>query len=258
MKSTSLRLIAFLSGSAGATVLVLAAWAPGWTTLFPAQYDDARVLAQKQLYATTGMYDLSTNTGLRVAFLSSIAANITNNVNLNPTNTVGISGNVNLNPTNTVGVTGNVGGYTLVTYAPLNVDTTAAGIAANDAYAPVVTIPNAVRVNNGSGILHSVTVITGDNNTNAIRLLVCGAPITWPGTNAVANLVSTELATNFQGIVTFLNTDFVQMGTNYACSKSGLGIGIHPMTNTLFLYAICGGVITNTNKCQITLTILQD
>ena len=202
------------------------------------------------------------STNLGATILGTPAVNLNSN-----TNQVAIAGvpTINLNSdTNqvriagTAAVSGNLGGFTLVTNLALNVDTTAAGVAANDALAPMVTLSHAVRTDNGSGILQSISLITGDNNTNAVRLLICGAPITWPATNAAANLVMSELATNLQGMVEFINTDYKAIGTNYLSTKAGLGIGIRPATNTLFLYAVCAGLITNANPCRLVITILQD
>lgn len=167
-----------------------------------------------------------------------------------PTVSLGTSTNVN------AAVSGNIGGFTLVTNLTLAVDTTAGGIAANDVLAPQLEVANAVRTTGGTGILKCITLATGDNNSPGIRLLVTSQPITWPVTNAAANLTMSE-ASRILGISDFATTDFKAVGTNYFATKD-VSIGIKAATNSIFFYAVCTGAITNSNSATINLTILQD
>ncbi len=157
----------------------------------------------------------------------------------------------------------NIGGFTLVGNAAVAVDTTAAGIAANDVLSPAVTVANAVRSSGGSGILQSLTWIHGGTLADpavkpAVTLLVCADAITWPATNEACTLVQTEIATNLLGIVDFAASDFVQCGTNWIATKAVLGIGIKPLATTLYLYPINKAATTNSNPSRIKWTILQD
>ena len=175
------------------------------------------------------------------------------------TNTIPVTGTI----TGSVNTQTNVGGFTLVGNAAVDVDTTAAGIAANDVLAPAVTVANAVRTTGGSGILQSLTWIHGGSLADpavkpAVTLLVCADAITWPATNAAANLVQTQIATNLLGIVQFTTGDFVQAGTNWIASKTTLGIGIKPLATTLYLYPINAAATTNSNPSRVKWTILQD
>jgi len=180
-----------------------------------------------------------------------------------PTNTV--SGTITVSNAS-IAVTGgvtNVGGYTLVGNAAVDVDTTAAGIAADDVLAPAVTVANAVRTTGGSGILQSLTWIHGGTLADpavkpAITLLVCSGEITWPATNAACTLVQTEIATNLLGIVQFSTNDFVKAGTNQVATKTCLGIGIKPAATTLYFYSINAAATTNSKPSRMAWTILQD
>lgn len=154
------------------------------------------------------------------------------------------------------GAVKNVGGFTLVTNLTIAVDTTAGGIVANDVLAPQLEITSAVKKTRGTGILKCVSYFTGDNNAPAFRLLICSQPITWPATNAVANLQVADFGYTL-GVVDFTTAAFKLMGTNYIASVDS-SIGITCATNSLFVYSICTGAITNTNSSRIKFTILQD
>lgn len=141
-----------------------------------------------------------------------------------------------------------------------DVDTTAGGIAALDALAPVVSI--STPRNNHPVEVERVAVIGGDVNSDvlAFDLLFCRAPITWPATNAVANLLSAELATNLYAVVRSTDGTWGAAGaTNKVWTTTNVFTPrlVAPATNTVFVYAVNRGAITNTNAMRITLTLRQ-
>ena len=147
-------------------------------------------------------------------------------------------------------------GSTLVTNVTMAVDTTATGVAANDVLAPGIEITGAVRESGGTAFLKCVSIATGDNNAPAIRLLICNQAITWPATNAVANLTASEFS-RVAGIVDFSTWNFKLAGTNYFATKD-VSIGVRPSATSLFIYPICTALITNANSATLKLTIFQD
>jgi hypothetical protein len=104
-----------------------------------------------------------------------------------------------------------------VTNATLTVDTTATGIASGDAMAAAVKLTNVVDTAGGSIVLQCVSVFTGDNQALPLRMLFTGRPISnWPATNAVVNLLSSEVLTNFVKVVDVTAGDYMQVGTNWS------------------------------------------
>lgn len=172
-------------------------------------------------------------------------------------------------PTNTfnVGITNdaveNVGGFTYIGTAAVDVDTTATGIAANKVLAPVVSIPNAVRTANGTGMLTELVwmhggTITDPNVKPEITILVCTDTITWPKTNETANLTQTDLPKILRR-VTITSGDFDSpVGTNHIATKEIIGCGIRPTNTTLYLYCVNKTATTNSNPSRVKWTILQD
>jgi len=78
--------------SVAALASAAALWDPGWTTLKPdlARPESDRTIAAKQAWAIAELHGLATNTGLKTTIVGGITANVTNNVNLNGTNTIAL------------------------------------------------------------------------------------------------------------------------------------------------------------------------
>jgi hypothetical protein len=220
------------------------------STLYPVPNDSTMTLQIKSTATLAEMF----NRGIPVTFTNSVSGTFS----ISPTNTLGVSNfpNPNRNVTNTVAVTGNIGGFTLVTNMSVLVDTTAGGIVANDVLAPQLEITNAVRTTGGTGILRSIGYVSGNNLAPAIRLLICSRPITWPVTNAVANIQAVDFP-YILGTIEITNTLFKPVGTNWLISVDS-NIGIKCATNSLFVYTVCGIARTNTVRDNIIFTIVQD
>jgi len=205
------------------------------------------------LYPTTPNYKdgrLLVDVGTNVTFTGTVTNTIFTDVNV--TNTINAAVNTQTN----------VGGFTQIGEQIVYVDTTATGVAANDVLATAISISNASRTTGGSAILQTLTWTHGGTLADPsvkpdINLLVCVDTITWPTTNAAANLVQSDL-TKIAGVVQFTTGDFVQIGTNWIATKTGLGIGFTPLATTLYIYPVSKTAITNSNPSRISWTILQD
>lgn len=152
-----------------------------------------------------------------------------------------------------------VGGTTYVLDVTLTLDT--AIYADGDLLADVQSVGNAVRINNGTGILQSVRVLDEDDQGIGMDLVFITSNSTF-GTENAAPTITDTLARDILGIVSISSSDFIDLGGSRVATKTGIGLGIIPTTGarTVYMAAITrGGTPTYTaNGLRVRLTFLAD
>lgn len=190
---------------------------------------------------------LPTESNTLMAFIKSIYATL-------------VAGPINVSVQNTPGVTGNVGGYTTVIKDHTAV--TAAGYSAGNAVGGKRTLTNALRSNNGTGVLESVSILDRANQKAAMTLFIFEAdPSAATITDKSAFVFSTDdLKVIAQ--VSIATTDYVTTNSEAIAQKTGLGIALKGANGNTSLYAalVTSGTPTfaATTDVQLVYGILQD
>lgn len=128
---------------------------------------------------------------------------------------------------------GAVGGRTSYIDVTLSLDT--AAYASGDLMADTQVVTNAMRVNDGTGVLMSVTVIDEDDQGAAFDLILLSANNTLGAENSPPS-ISDANARDILGFVSVLGADFVDLGGVKIATKTGVALTVKPSAGTRNLY----------------------
>jgi hypothetical protein len=136
---------------------------------------------------------------------------------------------------------GEVGGNTAVLQPSLTVSTTA--YAVGDVIGGKITLTNAMRKSNGTGVLHSLTVIDDDNNSPGFHMLLFSQDLTGTYTDNVVPSLNAADNAKFIGHVTVAASDYVSIGTGAGTTQSiatkrGLSLPVAATNDTKNLFAL--------------------
>lgn len=136
---------------------------------------------------------------------------------------------------------GEVGGNTAVLQPSLTVSTTT--YAVGDVIGGKITLTNAMRKTNGTGVLHSLAVIDDDNNSPGFHMLLFSQDLTGTYTDNVVPSLNAADNAKFIGHVTVAASDYVSIGTGAGTTQSvatkrGLSLPVAATNNTANLFAL--------------------
>jgi hypothetical protein len=127
-----------------------------------------------------------------------------------------------------------------------------------DVMGSTTTVASAVRVTGGRCVLQSVTVVDEDDQGTAFDLLFFGVTQSLGTDNSAPN-ISDANARDFQGHVSILAGDFIDLGGVRVATKTGIGLVLEATTRDLFLGLISRGAPTRTaSGLKISLGLLWD
>lgn len=148
---------------------------------------------------------------------------------------------------------------TVIKDVTLSLDTSI--YAATDLAADTQQVDAALRISDGTGILQSVMVIDQDDQVWSGDLYIMDANQTM-GTENSAPSISDANALVILGIVSFLSTDFKDLGGVKVASRAGIGLPIKAVSGTDDIYValvLTTGTPTFTaSGIKLRLGILQD
>jgi hypothetical protein len=153
---------------------------------------------------------------------------------------------------------GSVGGNTSYIDVTLSLDT--AAYAAGDLMADTQAVTNAMRVNNGTGVLQSIQVLDEDDQGAAFDIVLLSANNSL-GTENAAPSVSDANARDILGFMSIAAGDYIDLGGCRIASKMGIGLVVKPAAGTrdLYLATITRGAPTHTaSGVRLRLGFLQD
>jgi len=154
---------------------------------------------------------------------------------------------------------GQVGGESDIIEITLSLDTGGA-YADGDVLAATQEIANAVRVNAGTGILHSIIVLDKDDQAQALDLVFLQTNV-GIGTENSAVSVTDSNTEEILGVVEVGSNDYVDLVASQIVTKSNVGIVLEAAAGSTSLYvaAISRGTGTYTaSGITLKLGILQD
>lgn len=153
---------------------------------------------------------------------------------------------------------GEVSGNSVVIDVALSLDT--AAYAVGDVLADTQAISSAMRVNAGTGVLHSLTLIDQDDQKAGMDIFFLDANQSL-GTENIAPSITDANALAIQGVVNIYASDYIDLGGVSVVNKSGLGIVLKGGTGatTIWIAAITRGAPTHTaSGVTVRLGILRD
>lgn len=153
---------------------------------------------------------------------------------------------------------GSFGGNTA--YIDITLTTDTAIYASGDVLADTQPIANAMRLNNGTGILQSVHLLDEDDQGLALDLIFLSANNTLGTENATVTITDV-LARDILGSISFATVDYIDLGGCRIATKTGIGLVVKPETGTRVVYvaAITRGAPTySATGLKLRLGFLQD
>lgn len=154
---------------------------------------------------------------------------------------------------------GAVGGNTVLVPVTFTPDTLA--LSAGDVAADTQVIANAMRINDGTGVLQSLVLFDKDDQAAAGIDLVFFSANTSLGTENLAPSISDANAENILGIVSLVSSDWIDLGGVKVATKTGIGLVLKAATGTTGIYCalIVRGTPTQTSTGIVgRFGILQD
>lgn len=130
---------------------------------------------------------------------------------------------------------GQVGGIADVYDVTLSLNTSA--YATGDLLADVQEMATFFRVNGGTAVIQSVTVIDKDDQGVALDLVFTDDSGTW-GTENSAVSVTDAIADGVQGVVSVAAADYADMINSQIASKSSLGLVVKAPSESKSLYIV--------------------
>ena len=130
---------------------------------------------------------------------------------------------------------GSVGGDTAIIRPTVTISTTL--YAAGDVVGGKITLTNAMRITNGTGVLQSLTVVDTDDEKAPLTFIIFGADITSPADNAAWTWNSADFS-KVLGIVRVASTDYVSVGGESVATITGIGLPVVATGSTAHLYAV--------------------
>lgn len=128
---------------------------------------------------------------------------------------------------------GSVGGKTVVFDVTFSMDTSA--YSSGDVIADSQVMTNALRVNDGTGVLQSLTLIDKDDQGVAFDVYVLDANVAIGTENSAPNISDTNAA-SILGIIPVATTDWKDLGGAKVAHLSGLSIPIKSVSGNRNLY----------------------
>ena len=153
---------------------------------------------------------------------------------------------------------GSVGGFTAYVDVTLSLDT--AAYAADDLMADTQVVANAMRVNDGTGVLQSVVVLDEDDQGTGFDLVFLSANNSLGSENAAVSVTDAG-ARDILGLISIAASDFTDLGGCRIATRTGIGLVVKPAAGTRNLYvaAITRGAPTYTAAgVRLRLGFLQD
>lgn len=129
--------------------------------------------------------------------------------------------------------TGQVGGHTNIVDVTLSLDTSA--YASGDVLADTQQVANALRVNDGTGVLHNVVVVDQDDQGVALDIYLLSANVTM-GTENAAPSISDANAVNILGRVQVQSTDYYDLGGVKVANLRNLAMLVKAVSGTKDVY----------------------
>lgn len=155
---------------------------------------------------------------------------------------------------------GSVGGNTSYVDVTLSLDTAIYG--SGDVLADTQIIANAMRVNNGTGVLQSITLIDQDDQKAALSIFLLSANVTMGVENAAPSISDTNALELLGPPIAFATNDYIDLGGVSMAGKDGIGKVVKPATGTRDLFvAVVNGTGTPTYSAagiKLRLGFLQD
>lgn len=113
----------------------------------------------------------------------------------------------------------------------------AAAFAAGDVLTDQISVPGVTRFNNGTALLTDLIILDGDDNTAAAMTVVLfSANVTLGAMNGAIGISDAD-ALNILGIVQIAAGDWQDLINSRAAHKTGLNIGIKPVSGATNIYA---------------------
>lgn len=140
---------------------------------------------------------------------------------------------------------GAVGGSTSYIDVTVTLDTSI--YAAGDVLAATAVITNAMRVNDKTGILQSISIIDQDDQKADLKIILLSANVSVGAANAVPSISDVD-AINVLGAPVLIDTsDYTDLGGVSIAGKDNIGKVVKPVTGTRNIYfAIINGATTPT------------
>ena len=144
---------------------------------------------------------------------------------------------------------------TVITVTP-TVSTTPA-YASGDAVGGKLTLPNAVRLAGGVGIIRSIVLTDKGKQNAAIDVVVFRAdPTATTFTDNAALSVADADLLSIAGVVSVAAADYAAFVDNSVATKSGLGLAVNSITTTLYACLVTRGTPTYTASSDLQLTVV--
>jgi len=139
----------------------------------------------------------------------------------------------------------NVGGEAIVKEVTLTLDTSA--YADGDVLADTQEVANAIRVNNGTGMLHSIVLLDKDDQGEALDIVILKTNVSIGTENSAVSITDAN-ADEIQGIIEIQTGDYVDLVGSQLVTKQGLAICVQADTSatSLWVAAISRGTGTYT------------
>ncbi len=116
---------------------------------------------------------------------------------------------------------------------------------AGDVLITAMALENAVRVDGGKSILHSVKVIDRDDQGAEMDIFFFDRDVTF-GTKNSAPSISDAEATHYEGSITIGSGDYEDLGGSKVATAKGLGLGIRGNATSIYVAALTQGTPTHT------------
>lgn len=128
---------------------------------------------------------------------------------------------------------GKVGGSTSLLEVVLSLDT--AAYASGDVLADTQIIQNAMRVNGGTGILQSMTIVDESAQGVALTVLIFRENVSLGVENAAASIIDAN-ARSFLASVPVATTDYVDLVASKVANLKNIGAVVQSLPNSKDLY----------------------
>ncbi|MER8811472.1 hypothetical protein [Mesorhizobium sp. M0965] len=129
---------------------------------------------------------------------------------------------------------GSVGGNTSYIDVTLSLDT--AIYSSGDVLADTQIIANAMRVNNGTGVLQSITVIDQDDQRAALNIFLLSANVSMGVENAAPSITDVNATELLGPPIAIAIADYFDLGGVSMAGKDGIGKVVKPAAGTRDLY----------------------
>lgn len=155
---------------------------------------------------------------------------------------------------------GAIGGNTVIIDVTLSLDVAAYG--AGDVLADTQVVTNALRINDGTGVLQSITVIDQDDQKAALNIYLLSANVPMGAENALPSISDVDALNLLSAPIVIGTADYVDLGGVSLAGKDAIGKVVKAAAGTRNLYvAVVNGAGTPTYTAggiKLRLAFLQD